>query len=432
MINVLLLEQEEEHNSALHEALNSFEDLNVTVAAGYDQAIKLNKSIFFELLFFDASCQKEKCESILSNNIETMIIAFNGESDKKDGAKLISLGIKDYLSKNIGVDLLKHRIKNYVEIIELRKNRLFNTEAVNLFEKKIYQRTLNFQLNSHSGVVEFWDYFMDKVNKGQEEHENLKNSTKVMYAFASWLFKINQNSKVSVEYSNDAMFITLQPVEALSYKTVEDVMDKHDKGVNFKKQGNKLSLKLDRIVTQSAQNALVEKTVALDDEQKRILGKTHFNKISAEEFVNDTAISFLNKIDKLNVYEESIDEALINFENEPNTSTLNRIHKQFAEYTEIIKLLVEFDHLVFALLTLSKSINAITNEQLTPKEVKKFTTLMLHLINDLSTWRENIFIKQEANDIHYLDSSLLSSCLQIETIFANNELEEEEDNFELF
>ena len=43
-----------------------------------------------------------------------------------------------------------------------------------------------------------------------------------------------------------------------------------------------------------------------------------------------------------------------------------------------------------------------------------------------------IFIKQEANDIHYLDSSLLSSCLQIEVIFADKELEEDDDNFELF
>ena len=75
---------------------------------------------------------------------------------------------------------------------------------------------------------------------------------------------------------------------------------------------------------------------------------------------------------------------------------------------------------------------SITLDQLTSKEVKKFTTLMLHLLHDLSTWRDNIFVKQEANDIHYLDSSLLSSALQIETIFANKEVEEDDDSFELF
>ncbi len=71
-------------------------------------------------------------------------------------------------------------------------------------------------------------------------------------------------------------------------------------------------------------------------------------------------------------------------------------------------------------------------EQLNEKDVKKFTTLTINLLNDLSQWRENIFIKQEANDIHYLDSSLLSSCLQIEAIFEKEKIEEDEDDFELF
>lgn len=44
-----------------------------------------------------------------------------------------------------------------------------------------------------------------------------------------------------------------------------------------------------------------------------------------------------------------------------------------------------------------------------------------------------IFIRQEANDIHYLDSSLLSSCLQIQSIFEDKEVsQEDEDDFELF
>jgi len=139
----------------------------------------------------------------------------------------------------------------------------------------------------------------------------------------------------------------------------------------------------------------------------------------------------MNKLDSLAEIEDKIDEALIAFEDNPSIEKTHEVALAFNEYIEIIELLVEFTHLVYAIRTLSSAIDAITQEQLTPKEVKKFTTLTLHLVRDLSTWRENIFIKQEANDIHYLDSSLLSSCLQIETIFAKKELEDDDD-FELF
>ena len=63
----------------------------------------------------------------------------------------------------------------------------------------------------------------------------------------------------------------------------------------------------------------------------------------------------------------------------------------------------------------------------------KFSLLFLHLLDDISEWRKNIFILQEANDVHYLDSSLLSSCLQIQSIFEKKDVaQDDEDDFELF
>ena len=58
--------------------------------------------------------------------------------------------------------------------------------------------------------------------------------------------------------------------------------------------------------------------------------------------------------------------------------------------------------------------------------------LLTNMVSDLASWRKTIFIDRQANDVHYLDSSLLSSCLQIEMIFNENEIEEEDDGLELF
>jgi hypothetical protein len=47
--------------------------------------------------------------------------------------------------------------------------------------------------------------------------------------------------------------------------------------------------------------------------------------------------------------------------------------------------------------------------------------LLEHLGNDLVSWREHLFITQSTHDIHYLDSSFFSSCMQIEMIIGNKE-----------
>ncbi|MEA3374364.1 MAG: response regulator [Campylobacterota bacterium] len=453
MVNILVIENAEENRCALQEALEHFDNLKIVSVNSYEEAVELSKEHYFELVFFDVSCIDKVCfetiRTLKALNVEMIIIAFNSEHDPETEQTILSLGAKDYINKFIDVDLMAQRLENYLEIIQLKKQQLFNTEAVNLFNKNIFQRMTTFNLDSHTGIVEFWDYFMEDHI---ETYEYLKESIGILYAFSSWLFKSHHECQVIQELDHSALYLTMTPIDTLSDKVIDDIFRKYDGNVAYLKQDNKLSLKLNKIgveaAMETADEAEIETVVEtvspdisekpseelleIDDETQKILGKTHFNKISAAEFVEMTAISYMSKIDSLIEIEDQIDEALISFEDEPSTEKTHLISEAFMRYVEVIKLLVEFDHLVFAIMTLASAIDGITEEKLTPKEIKKFTTLALHLINDLSSWRDNIFIKQEANDIHYLDSSLLSSCLQIESIFADKKIEEEEDDFELF
>ena len=59
--------------------------------------------------------------------------------------------------------------------------------------------------------------------------------------------------------------------------------------------------------------------------------------------------------------------------------------------------------------------------------------MLLNLLHDLNAWRENVFITQVARDIHYLDASLLSSCIQIEAIFEEKKADVDgDDEIEFF
>lgn len=89
-------------------------------------------------------------------------------------------------------------------------------------------------------------------------------------------------------------------------------------------------------------------------------------------------------------------------------------------YAKAIGNLTEFRALSYALSSLALFIKEHADAILS-KRSKLNTLVMLieHLGSDLTSWREHIFTFQDAADIHYLDSSFFSSCMQIEQIVGN-------------
>ncbi|MEA3522808.1 MAG: response regulator [Campylobacterota bacterium] len=430
MIRILIIQDIKTQASSLHEALERFSDIEITIVDNENEALQLFKKQYFELLFLDISFNVADIVTSFKNyNLETVIIAFNVECEEEKSIEdIFAFGIKDCIGKLQKTDLISLHIQSYFDLISLKKQRLFHVEAINLFDKEIYQRMIIFKLNSHNARVEFWDYFMDDYFT---KYEYMQESIGALYALSSWIYLNHHECEIVKETSENRLYLTLQPIDSLHHRVIENTLKKHDENVTYLIQNNKLSLKLTCNDVKS-ETKKIQETLEVDDETKSILGKTHFDKLSATEFIATTPISYEEKIDLLLQVEDHIDSALITFEENPTTQTTHLVANEFLEYIEVIKLFLEFDHIVFAIATLAKAIQEVTQEQLTPKEVKKFTTLTLHLVHDISLWRENIFIKQEANDVHYLDSSLLSSCLQIEAIFADKKIEEEEDDFELF
>ena len=57
--------------------------------------------------------------------------------------------------------------------------------------------------------------------------------------------------------------------------------------------------------------------------------------------------------------------------------------------------------------------------------MKKIILLLGGIQSDLGDWRKLLFITQSALDIHYLDSSLFSTCLQIELMLSEEAKEDQ-------
>jgi len=172
--------------------------------------------------------------------------------------------------------------------------------------------------------------------------------------------------------------------------------------------------------------------VQISEEAKKILTKTHDNAMNAVDYIENSAISFMSKIEGLENINDEIDKAILGFETTPTKRNISIVCDNFQEYADILDQLIDFGHLGFAMKTLIDFLSGLTEEQFEQDKVKKLSSMLLNLLHDLNAWRENVFITQVARDIHYLDASLLSSCIQMESIFEEKAVSTEDDDIEFF
>ncbi len=144
-------------------------------------------------------------------------------------------------------------------------------------------------------------------------------------------------------------------------------------------------------------------------------------KISADDFISefDADVYLLedlaeNEREAKNFlyFSESLTQEMI----EAVSITLNR-------YTQLLNATVEFEDLAYSIGALR---NVLSNMILLSLNEETKQTLKLYItgiIDDLSSWREHIFVVQDTPDIHYLDASLLDNCSEIEALI-NPDFEE--------
>jgi CheY-like chemotaxis protein len=168
---------------------------------------------------------------------------------------------------------------------------------------------------------------------------------------------------------------------------------------------------------------------SMDSVEKSILHKSHSFKVSASEYVEELdgeTIEALRELDKLEVDFASNVSQLID---ESNYSSLKIISKILSVYSREIHMLFEFQDLGYALDTLAHLLQNLSKEDAQKQGYERLGILLQGIQSELKDWRELIFVEQSAIDIHYLDSSLFSNCLQIE-LLLNDSVDEVADDGE--
>jgi len=102
----------------------------------------------------------------------------------------------------------------------------------------------------------------------------------------------------------------------------------------------------------------------------------------------------------------------------------------FLQYSKVLNAMYEFKELSYTLTILQELLYA-TECDVLERETKDMVSIYLKaIISDLRSWRVSVFIARDAQDIHYLDKTLLSSIAQLQmTLMPQEEQNEEEIEF---
>lgn len=167
----------------------------------------------------------------------------------------------------------------------------------------------------------------------------------------------------------------------------------------------------------------------LSDKEVALLRKSNQLKISAQEYIEHLDDSSYEEINELNAIESDIQGAIDIFIRHARKASIVEVARLFEVYGTTIKSLIEFVDLGNAICSLSDFIRSLDDEEII-KNTIAIHMLFENLYEDLVQWRTNIFSTKVAVDIHYLDSSIFSSVLQLQLNISNdNDLS---DDFELF
>jgi len=444
-MKVLVVDDILNNRMTLQLLLEEFEDLEVSEASDGQEAIAQCQKEHYDLIFMDIMMPNidgiSATQTIKSFDSKVMIIAVSALDDMESKNKMLENGAEDYITKPIQDELFFKRVENYLQIIKYRNMQPLTVDAVNLFSNEVYSRSLTFKINSLQTLSEFWDYYL---NSNIYDIESLEDCIRIIYAYGQICLKEKNDFLIVAEENDDNLFLTLSPLTVLSDNVIKNTLLKNYKDAKFILKEHILSFRLIRNKNSVQESLQVgekdseessegNEKLALDEYQQTVLSKTHFNKTTAAEYVEHTAISLMDKIEELENIEEKLEAATISFESKKDKESLDSITTHLDLYIEVIDQLMEFEHLAYALQTFNDFLKTLDVETIEESAHKKFSLLFVHLIDDLSQWRKNIFVLKEANDVHYLDSSLLSSCLQLQALFEKKEVEQEdEDDFELF
>ncbi len=116
-----------------------------------------------------------------------------------------------------------------------------------------------------------------------------------------------------------------------------------------------------------------------------------------------------------------------------NEELLNQSVILFEEFAKFFERSYEFKDIGYGIRELIVYLRGLELQKLEPAQLEMLYLYISAIGRELNTWKDSVLINQDAQDIHYLDASLLANIAQLKMALDNTEQEESlEEELELF
>lgn len=416
MFKILIVDDNHNNLFTIKILLEEFGNITIKEAHNGNEAYELCQKEYFDLILMDIMMPQidgfEATRLIKELHPKVMIVAISALDNESTKNKILSNGAEDYITKPIDADLFIQRITNYLEILTFRNSQKFNSLAKNPFTKEIFSRFTQFNISQKNHIAEFWDFFL---NKEEKYIVHLSDYVRIIYSLGLWLIEHEHNFEIVFEENETHIYLIQSNISAIHKNIIKNIIDKNLPQSIYAFAGDTLVFEIPKVI----------KKVTINEEQQAVIYLDEAEKMSAKEYIDTTPINVLPKIDALENIELELEMHIMKLENNLNKEILDILLGYFYEYSSTIDLLGEFGHIAHGLNSLCAFLSAQEDiDKLDTNQSKQLIKILSGLLDDLIHWRLNIFEEQKAQDIHYMDTSLLNSCLEVELLFDTEKKEE--------
>ena len=432
MIKILIVDDNKDNRTTVRLFLEDYENLSAFEADNAEKAIEIAKVSKPDIIFMDIMMPGmngiDATKEIRKFDKQSMIIAMSVLSDDEHKSQMLQAGAEDYITKPINEELFVKRMDNYFKLIEYKKAKEAMEKPVNLFSDSVYSGKLGFMIDSEASLAEFWEYYLIKNHNASEA---LCDAVRAIYNIGLYLLPDNPSFKIVAEEDDESLFFSVVELKGFNEAKVSEILYRESSKCDIAvSEQNEISVKLPNYKVEAAPK---KETMKIDGEKERILRMSHSDKIGAKSYIAELGPDIIDKLEKLEINEDKLDEAVYEYETDGNYICIARISSEFEVYASVLDTLYEFKNIAYALATLSCFMNGLMPDQIDEKKSKKLGVLLRNMVSDLMSWRKTIFVDRDTGDIHYLDSSLMSSCIQIQLYVTGQEsIMDDENDLELF
>jgi CheY-like chemotaxis protein len=401
---------------------------------------------------------------------ETIIIVLTSEPDLNIEKKMTSIGVAAYIHKPIDKNLLHFKLQTFAALLHSKEGefkKLSAKEAMNPFSSDIRPFTTMFEISDAESIMDFGMWISTRHDETlRVQCRRMDIAIELFYALMRLGVRQNGSMHIIVEESFEELFVTMKFENTifLCSKTASLFNEIGENGIlednvayirlsmhSHEKHQKEYAIASPVVIQEVTllQEIKVEPTLqknepeipkevkVLETKEKELLRQSFVHKTAAIDYIQDIGGDVLDEIRDLESLDEEWIEKLQNLESEPSIDNLYHFADSvLGVYVRAINNLFEFTALAYALSSLGTFMKEHSGEIISDsKKLKTLVMLTEHLGSDLTSWREHIFALQDTADIHYLDSSFFSSCMQIEQIIGNKEVasnDDDDDGMEFF